>query len=233
MNLSNSEKKNYWKKTIFFESFLQKILLHNRIKILKIFQRVIKVKKNYKILDVGASPLDIESENLFLKKFKNHKYFTCLSNQNLDSIKNKFKNFSFLIGDGRNMKFKKNSFDIVYSSATIEHIGNDIMQKKFIAECLRVSRKFIFITTPNKYYPIDFHTKIPLLHWLPHRIYTKVLKLMGDDFFRHKKNLNLISTRKVHDYCKDLDIASYKIFYNNFLFMRSNIVLFIIKEKKN
>ena len=232
MKLSNSEKKNYWKKTIFLEHFFQRILIFNRIKILKIFNSVIKVKKNHKILDIGASPIDRESENIFLKEFKNHKYFTCLSNQNLAPIKKKFKNFSFFIGDGRNMKFKNNCFDIVHSSATIEHIGNDNMQKKFILECLRVSKNFVFITTPNKYYPIDFHTKIPFLHWLPHKIYSKILKLLGDNFFRYKKNLNLISTKKAHRYCKDLNISHYKIFYNNFLFFRSNIVFFILKNKK-
>ena len=130
------------------------------------------------------------------------------------------------------MKFKNNSFDIVHSSATIEHVGNDVMQKRFISECLRVSREFVFITTPNKYYPIDFHTKIPFLHWLPHKIYSQILKLLGDNFFRYKKNLNLISTKEIHRYCKNLNIKNYKIFYNNFLFFRSNIILFILKNKK-
>lgn len=232
MNLSNIEKKNYWKKTFLLENFFQKILLFNRIKILRIFDSAVKVKKTHKILDVGGSPLDIESENLFLKKFKNHKYFTCLSNQSLGSLKKKYKNFSFHVGDGRRMKFKNNSFDIVHSSATIEHVGNDVMQKKFIAECLRVSREFVFITTPNKYYPIDFHTKIPFLHYLPHKIYSGILKLLGDNFFRYKKNLNLISTKKIHRYCNNLNIRNYKIFYNNFLFFRSNIILFILKNKK-
>ena len=124
---------------------------------------------------------------------------------------------------------KDNSFDIIHSNATIEHVGSDKMQLKFISECLRVSRKFVFITTPNKYFPIEFHTKIPFIHWLPHNYFNIILKLFGDNFFRHKKNLNLISHKKIISFCEKLKIKNYKIFFNYFLFLKSNIILVIKK----
>ena len=229
MNLSNSEKKNYWKKTFILEELFQKVLFNNRRKILKIFDSVIQVKSKDLVLDVGASPLDLKSENMFLKKFKKHKTLTCLSNQELKPIKKKFTNFSYVVGDARNMQFKDNSFDVVHSNATIEHVGTDQMQLKFISECLRVSRQFVFITTPNKYFPVDFHTKIPFLHWLPHSIFNFILKLFGDDFLRHKKNLNLISYKKISTYCRKLKISNYRIIFHNFFFLKSNIILVIKK----
>jgi ubiquinone/menaquinone biosynthesis C-methylase UbiE len=229
MNLSNSEKKNYWKKTFIFEGFFQKILFQNRKKILKIFDSIIKVKKKDAVLDVGSSPSDLKSENMFLKKFIKYKKLTCFSNQDLKPIKKKFINFFYVVGDARNMKFKDNSFDLVHSNATIEHVGSDKMQLKFLSECLRVSKKFVFITTPNKYFPVDFHTKIPFLHWLPHNIYNFILKLLGDNFFRYKKNLNLISFKKMNLYCKKLKIQNYDIIFHNFLFLKSNIILIIKK----
>jgi hypothetical protein len=229
MKLSNSEKQNYWKKTFIFEDFFQKILFNNRRKILKIFDSIIQVKRKYSILDVGASPLELKSENMLLKKFKRHKKLTCLSNQDLGPIKRSFLNFIYVLGDARNMKFKDNSFDVVHSNATIEHVGSDKMQLKFISECLRVARKFVFITTPNKYFPIEFHTKIPFIHWLPHSYFNIILKLFGDNFFRDKRNLNLISYKKIKSYCKKLKIKNYKIFFNYFLFLKSNIILVIKK----
>ena len=173
--------------------------------------------------------LELKSENLFLKRFKIHKRLTCFSNQDLKAIKKKFVNFFYVNGDARNMKFRNNSFDIVHSNATIEHVGSDKMQLKFISECFRISKKFVFITTPNKYFPIDFHTKIPFLHWLPHNIYNFILRLLGDNFFRYKKNLNLISHKKMILYCKKLNIKNYNIIFHNFLFLRSNIILTIKK----
>ena len=229
MSISNTEKQNYWKKIIILEPFLQKILYYNRCKILRIFDKFIKVKKNYKILDIGASPIVSKCENMFLKKFRNHKNFFCLSNQDLSSIKKKFSKFSYFLGDARKMSFRDNSFDIVHSNATIEHVGNDKFQIKFIRECLRVSRKVVFITTPYKYFPIDFHSKIPFLHFFPHRIYSFILKLFGENFFRFKKNLNLISHQKIISYCQKLKIKNYKIVFYYFLFFKSNIILIINK----
>jgi len=229
MNLSNSEKRNYWKKIPILEKLFQKVLFSNRRKILKIFDTSITVKKKDLVLDVGTSPLDIKSENMFLKKFKKHKKLTCLSNQDLKLIKKKFINFSYVIGDARKMKFKDNSFDVVHSNATIEHVGSDKCQIQFIRECLRVSKNKIFITTPYKYFPIDFHSKIPFLHYLPHSFYSYILKLLGENFFRFKKNLNLISYPKIVSYCKKLKIKKYKIVFHHFLFLKSNIILIINK----
>lgn len=230
MNLSNREKKNYWKKAFIFEEFIQKILYNNRKKILKIFDFTIQVTKKNSILDVGGSPLDLKSENMFLKKFKSYKKLTCLSNQDLSPLKKKFVNFSYFLGDATKMKFKDNSFHLVHSNATIEHVGSDIRQQKFISECLRVSKKFVFITTPNKYFPLDFHTKIPFLHWLPHNIYNFILKFFGDNFFRYKKNLNLISYKKMDLYCKKLKIKNFDIIFHKFFFLKSNIILIIKKN---
>ncbi len=32
-----------------------------------------------------------------------------------------------------------------------------------------MSRKGLFVTTPNRWFPIEFHTVLPLVHWLPKR----------------------------------------------------------------
>jgi ubiquinone/menaquinone biosynthesis C-methylase UbiE len=136
----------------------------------------------------------------------------------------------FIIGDARNMKFKNNSFDIVYSSATIEHVGSHSNQLQFIKECFRVSRKHIFITTPNKFYPIEFHTKIPLLHFLPNKIFRKILLFLGLTFFAKEKNLNLLSEADLKRFCYRLKIQNYKIIRYKFLFFTSNLILHILKK---
>jgi hypothetical protein len=48
-----------------------------------------------------------------------------------------------------------------------------------VAEALRVARR-AFVTTPNRWFPIEVHTLLPLVHWLPepmaHRAYDLVRK---------------------------------------------------------
>jgi hypothetical protein len=35
-----------------------------------------------------------------------------------------------------------------------------------VAEAVRVSSR-VFLTTPNRWFPVELHTRLPLVHWLP------------------------------------------------------------------
>ena len=94
---------------------------------------------------------------------------------------------------GRDLPFADRSFDYVHSSAVIEHVGDRQKQTCFLREAWRVSRKGMFVTTPNRWFPIEFHTVLPLLHWLPPRRYRRTLTTLGRDFFAREDNLNLLS----------------------------------------
>ena len=80
----------------------------------------------------------------------------------------------YVQGDALALPFEDGSFDVVFSNAVIEHVGGEEEQRRFVAEALRVGRR-AFITTPNRWFPIEVHTRLPLVHWLPdavsHRIY--------------------------------------------------------------
>jgi hypothetical protein len=224
--MSTDYSKTYWKKILFLDSFLLKILKYNRLKIQQLFEKNIKFKN---LLDVGTTPIFDEFNNILLHSFKNRNNITSLSNLNCLVLKKKFKKVKFIKGDARRMKFKENNFDTVYSSATIEHVGSRSSQLKFIKECYRVSRKDVFITTPNKFYPIEFHTKIPLLHFLPSVIYRKILFYLGFTFFSKEKNLNLLSAKDLKSMCFFLKIKNFNIIKHKFLFMTSNLILHIKK----
>jgi hypothetical protein len=56
----------------------------------------------------------------------------------------------------------------------IEHVGGEEQQKAFVREAVRVAGR-VFVTTPNRWFPLEVHTRLPLVHWLPelaaHRAY--------------------------------------------------------------
>jgi SAM-dependent methyltransferase len=85
-----------------------------------------------------------------------------------------FPRISYVQGDAASLPFEDGSYDIVYSNAVIEHVGPEDAQRRFIAEALRVAPR-LFVTTPNRWFPVEVHTRLPLVHWLPdplaHRAY--------------------------------------------------------------
>lgn len=95
--------------------------------------------------------------------------------------------------DCLDLPFEDGSFDFVHSSAVIEHVGSRQNQIRFLKELWRVSRKGIFVTTPNRWFPIEVHTVIPLLHFLPQNIFRGILKAVGHHFFADESNLNIMS----------------------------------------
>jgi len=105
----------------------------------------------------------------------------------------------FLMGNGCMLPFADNSFDYVHSSAVIEHVGNRFKQMALMAEARRVTRNGVFITTPNCWFPIEFHTVLPLLHWLPPKVFRSILKATGRQFFADEANLNLLSVRQLRN----------------------------------
>jgi 2-polyprenyl-3-methyl-5-hydroxy-6-metoxy-1,4-benzoquinol methylase len=68
--------------------------------------------------------------------------------------------------DGRRLPFRSGSFDLVVSNAVIEHVGCEEDQAALVAEHHRVGRSFV-ITTPNLAFPVESHTHVVGLHWLP------------------------------------------------------------------
>ena len=82
-----------------------------------------------------------------------------------------------------------------------------------ISETARVSEKGFFITTPNRWFPIEVHTTLPLVHWLPKPIFRKLLHVMGMQFFSLEKNLNLLGSSSLISAAKQADIGSRFDFY--------------------
>jgi hypothetical protein len=50
----------------------------------------------------------------------------------------------------------------------------------------------VFVTTPNRWFPIEVHTQFPLLHWLPKSAYRRLLAGTRHSFFSREENLNLL-----------------------------------------
>jgi SAM-dependent methyltransferase len=80
--------------------------------------------------------------------------------------------------DGVTLPFAEREFDVVWTNAVLEHVGDRSRQVAFVRQLMRVSDG-LFLTTPNRYFPVETHTHVPLAHWLPKRAFDLTLRLLG------------------------------------------------------
>ena len=206
-------------------NFLDKILLNKRLEISKIINNAIKDIEIHDALDIGTtSDAKNASSNTVIENIKDVQSFKSISNQVINS-----NFFSKILKKSITLQFSEDelnkfSSDLVISNATIEHVGSVLNQKKMIENIIKLTKKIFVITTPNKYYPIELHTKIPLLHWFPKSIYRKILKILGMSFYAHEENLNLLSVSELKKMINNRGII-YEIKYLKLFFFKSNIII--------
>ena len=207
-------------------SFFEKILLKKRKEILLVLKNFLNDKAIDDVLDVGSTEDDDnESSNFLIKNLGNYKNIKSISDQ---TIKSNFftKVLKKSITDDFNAdEIKDFQSDLVISNATIEHVGSFENQMKMCRNIINLSKKYFIILTPNRYHPLEFHTKLPIIHWLPKKLHRSILKLIGFKFFAEEKNLNLCSENDLKLMIKDIKNLDIKIMKINFFFIKSNLIL--------
>jgi hypothetical protein len=180
---------------------------------------------NWRVLDVGVTSDQTADSNFFERLYPYPASITAVGLEDASHLEHDYPGLTFIKADGRHLPFLDKSFDLAFCSAVIEHVGSQSQQMQLAAELTRVAERVV-LTTPNRYFPLEFHTLTPFLHWLPPRLFRGFLKVSGRSFFASENNLNLLSER-------DLDkiLASLYIRYKkkpHYLWgIKSNLVYYI------
>jgi Methyltransferase domain len=105
---------------------------------------------------------------------------------------------SWVIADGRSLPFRDGAFDLVFSNAVIEHVGDLESQRRFASECRRVGRGY-WVQTPNRRFPVEVHLMWPFIHWLPRRTQERLLRRRRGWFLREIRLLDSSEMRALFD----------------------------------
>ena len=207
-------------------TFIDKIVIKKRQEMCDIINEELSDYIIQDALDIGSTnDLENKSSNYLIRNLKNIKMYKSISDQVISNnffskclTKSITENFSY--DEIQSMKS-----DVVISNATIEHVGGFEQQKKMIENMLLLTKKYFIITTPNRYHPLDFHTKLPILHWFPKKIHRKLLKLLKLEFFSKEENLNLLSKKDLITLLEIVGVNNFKIFDVSLLGFKSNLIV--------
>ncbi len=174
-----------------FGGIVEKIIWHSRQKMFKSLMQIAQPHRETTVLDVGVTSDRRQDSNFFEKLYPYPDKITAVGLEDASFLEQDYPGIKYIQADGLNLPCPDKSFDLVVSFAVIEHVGSRERQRLFIRELCRVGRT-CFITTPNRWYPVEFHTVLPLVHWLPSSWFRTILKWLGKDFWAKEENLNLL-----------------------------------------
>ncbi len=184
------------------------------------------------VLDVGAtSDTGYEASNYLEAWYPYRNQIIAAGLDDVSHLPSTYSGVRALRADGRQLPFPDQSFDLVHASAVIEHVGNRIRQGEFLNELFRVARRSVFLTTPNRWYPIEFHTLLPFAHWLPTPIFHRVCHATGRSAFADESVLNLLDAAALARLSEAVELGECRIEGLRLLGLTSNWLVTIHRHR--
>lgn len=175
-------------------SFVLKVAkpIHARLRAQKVglFFRLLSDGGYGSLLDVGGGlGIAREFEPLYA-------HFSAVTVANLDPPKCDYtqSGMQALAADGCLLPFRDRSFDWVFSNAVIEHVGDISKQQRFANEIQRVAAKGYFVTTPNRYFPLEPHALLPFYQFLSPSWQRRAIRF-SPGYMREYEEIHLLSAR--------------------------------------
>jgi ubiquinone/menaquinone biosynthesis C-methylase UbiE len=141
--------------------------------------RNIKGNKTLQILNLGCGPgLNHKCVSQILNKSKIHGIDTDTEAIKLCKLYNPKERKIIKKYNGNKIPYHDNKFDAIIFDTVIEHVEKP---KQLIKEIYRVLKRdgILYITTANKYWPIEPHYNLLFLSYLPKKIAKQYMKIKG------------------------------------------------------
>jgi hypothetical protein len=161
--------------------------LWNRRRKLELFLETMRPGPETRVVDVGVGdtgfgtePGVASSHNFFEALYPWPERITAVSDVPLPNFAREFPTVSTVTASGTELPFEDDAFDVAFSNAVVEHVGGRDRQRTFVAELCRVAPR-VFLSTPNRWFPVETHTLVPFVHWLPGPAADRAFAMLGRD----------------------------------------------------
>jgi 2-polyprenyl-3-methyl-5-hydroxy-6-metoxy-1,4-benzoquinol methylase len=213
---------DYYQHQKLLGKIVEAVSSHVRKQMFNVFMKAVRPDSETRVVDVGVSTYARGASNFFEALYPYSYRITAVGLSGTSYLVEKYPGLTYLSTNALSLPFEDESFDVAVSWAVIEHIGSRERQRAFIRELSRVSKVFV-IATPNRWYPIEFHTVLPLLHWLPPQTFRNTLKTLRMPFYASEETLNLLDEKALQTLMPE-GISS-KCFYIRLMGMVSNLLV--------
>lgn len=170
-----------------------------RSKRLKKLYETFSITSETKIIDIGG--------NLYFWDLAKQKGFSVpkVTIINIVDCENPLPDgFSWVKLDACNLPYKNKEFDIAFCNSVIEHVGGFSRQKELAASILG-SAKQIFIQTPDKYSPFEFHLRCFFAHWFSKEIQTFFSYLLSPNKYVYD-----LSYQNIKEWVDSINLLTFK-----------------------
>ncbi len=208
-------------------SLVSQISVTARRRMYDLFVKVMKPSQNDRVLDIGVTCDVSFKESNFFEQFYPHKErLVCVGTENAAHLETLYPGVRFVqVRSDEELPFSDKEFDLVFSNAVVEHAGGSRNQAAFLREACRVGKR-VFITTPNRWFPFEHHTAVPVLHYLPKSIYRRILSRTSLEFWSRESNLNLLTNHEFAALFPADHLVTVKRAGIGFGLLRSNLVAY-------
>jgi hypothetical protein len=161
-----------------------------------LFMELMRPLPETRVLDVGVTSDErFRESNYFEQMYPYPDKVTCVGTEDGSHLSRRYPGLSYTqVIPGDPLPFRPAEFDIVFSNAVVEHVGSRGAQATFVRELCRVGRSF-YLTTPNRWFPIEHHTGLPLLHYLPAPVFRGLLRRTRYRHWAEESNLNILTAQ--------------------------------------
>lgn len=177
--------------------------------LLELVAKVHRAKGQCSIIDVGGRKdyWSIVPEEFFAQK----RVSITITNIEEESVRRPSEGiFKFEYGDGRQLRYGDNTFDVAHSNSVVEHVGRWDDMVNFSREVGRVGCSY-FVQTPNFWFPFEPHFGTLYFQCLPTP--WKIALLMKKERGFFPKMSTVDAAKRAIEHCELLDERMFKALF--------------------
>ncbi|MDE2343203.1 MAG: methyltransferase [Betaproteobacteria bacterium] len=177
-------------------SIAEWLVMRARRQIYEDFKKTMRPEASASILDVGVSDVVQGADNIIERLHPYTSQITAVGLGEGGEFRQTFPAIKYSqIAAGSRLPFDDGEFAISTANAVLEHVGSTDSQKYFVIELIRVARE-VFISIPNRYFPVEHHTAIPFAGWND-ASFKLACRALGKEYWADSQNLILMSVSRL------------------------------------